>query len=72
MKEHNTGETEIAKNKIPYVDNWLSNTQINQKLSNHLWKNNNVTNAQITHTLKFRYVQYMGNHMKNIFWPLTH
>ena len=25
----------------------------------------------ITHTLKFRYAQYMGNHMKIIFLPLT-
>jgi hypothetical protein len=26
--------------------------------------------AQITQTLKSRYAQYMGNHIKNIFWPL--
>ncbi len=55
---------------FPYVDKWLSNTQINQKLSNHFWKNKKVTDAQITQTLKFRYAQYMGNHKKNIFWPL--
>ena len=30
-----------------------------------------MTNAQLTQTLKSRYAQYMGNHKKNIFWPLT-
>ena len=46
----------MAQNKYPYVEKWLSNDQINQKLSNH--------------SLKFQYAQYMGNHRKNIFWPL--
>ena len=42
------------------------------KISNHFWKNKYTTDAQITQTQKFRYSQYMGNHRKNIFWPLTH
>ena len=71
-KEHDNRETTIARNKFPYVDKWVSNTQINQKLSNHFWKNDQIPDTQITQTLKFRYAQYMGNHRKNIFWPLTH
>ena len=62
----------MAKSKFPYVDKWISNTQINQKNINHLWKNKHVTYAQITQTVKFRDAQYMGNRRKNIFWPLTH
>ena len=62
----------FAKNKFPYVDKWLSNDQINHKLSNHFWKNEKVTDAQISQTLKFRYAQYTGNHRKNFFWPRTH
>lgn len=62
----------MAKTTFTYVDKWLSNTQINQKLTNHFWKKRNVTNAQIIQTLKFRYAEYKGNHRKNIFGPLTH
>ena len=40
----------VAHNKFPCVDKWLSNKQINQMLSTHLWKNKNVTDAQITQT----------------------
>ena len=54
------------------MDKWLNNDQINHKLSNHFWKNEHVTDAQISQTLKFRYAQYMGNHRKHIFWPNTH
>ena len=71
-KEHETCEKTFAKHKIPYVDKWLSNDQINQKISNHFWKNDKATDAQISQTSKFRYAQYMGNHRKIIFWPLTH
>ena len=69
-KAHDYREVRMAQHKHPYVDKWLSNDQINQKLSNHFWKNNKISDAQITQTLKFRYAQYMGNHRKNIFWPL--
>ena len=62
----------MRKTSFPYIEKWLSNTQINQKFSNLSWKSENVTDAQITQTLKFRYAQYMGNHKINIFWPLTH
>ena len=51
-----TLKTTFAKYKFPYVDKlWLSNTQINQKLSNHFWHNDKVPNTQfeITQTLKF-------------------
>jgi len=51
---------------------WLSNDQINQKLLNHFWKNENVTDAQNSQTLNFKYTQYMGDHRKHVFWPLTH
>jgi hypothetical protein len=63
-KEHGTPEAAIAKNKFPYVDKWLSNDQINHKLSNHFWKNEKATDAHISQTLKFRYAQYMGNQRK--------
>ena len=72
LKHHETRETTSAKRKSPYVDKWLSNEQINQKLSNHFWKDDKIPDTQITQTLKFRYAQYMGNHRKNIFWPLKY
>ena len=68
-KEHRTRKTTLAQNKFSYVDKWLSNDQINQKLSNRFCKNNKVADAQISQMLTFRYAQYMGNHMKNIFGP---
>lgn len=37
-KEHNTREATSIRHKFSYVDKWLSNTQMNQKLSNYLWK----------------------------------
>jgi hypothetical protein len=61
-KEHGNRETSLAKHKFPYVDKWLSNIQINQKLSNHFWQDEKIPDTQITQTLKFRYAQYMGNH----------
>jgi ribonuclease HI len=71
-KAHDNLEAALALNKFPYVDKWLSNTHINQKLSNHFWNNDQIPDTQITQTLKFRFAQYMGNHRKSIFWPLTH
>ena len=47
--------------------NGIQNTQIDHKISNHLWKTKSVIDAQITQTLKFRFAQYMGNHRQNIF-----
>ena len=47
-KAHDNHKVRAAQNILPYVDKWLSNTQINQKLSNHFWKNKKVTDAQIT------------------------
>lgn len=38
--------------KCMYVNKWLSNEQINQKLSNQLWKSKHVSDTQITQTLK--------------------
>ena len=70
IKEHDNREKAIAQRKFPYVEKWLINEKINKKLSNHFWKNKTITDAQITQTLKFRFAQYMGNHRKNIFWPL--
>ena len=71
-KKHENYEATLAKRKFPYVDKWLLNEQINQKLSDHFWKNVSVPDSQITQTLKFRFAQYMGNHRKNIFWPLNY
>ena len=69
IKEHNYREVRTTQHKYPYVEKWLSNDQIHQKLSNHLWKNNQITDAQITQILKFRYAQYMGNHLKTSSGP---
>ena len=65
-----SGPPPRAQHKYPYVEKRLSNDQINQKLSNYFWKNIKISDAQITQTLKFRYAHYIGNHRKNIFWPL--
>ena len=54
-KEHGNKEANLAKHKFPYVDKWLSNTQINQKLSNHFWQDEKIPDTQTTQTLKFRY-----------------
>ena len=71
-KDHEIHEIALAKNKFPYVDKWLSNDQIKQKLSNRFQKSENVIDAHISQTLKFRYTQYVGNHKEHIFWPLKH
>jgi hypothetical protein len=52
-KTHDQQEVRMAQHKHPYVDKWLSNDQIHQKLSNHFWKNNKITDAQITY-VKFK------------------
>jgi hypothetical protein len=66
-KTHKNHEIELAKRKFPYVDKWLSNKQINQKLPNHFWKKVHMAYTQITQTLKYRHAQYMGNHRRSIF-----
>ena len=68
-KEHGNCETKSTKIKYPYVNKWLSNIQINQKLSNHFWMSDQVPDTQVTQTLEFRYAQYMGNHTKINCWP---
>jgi hypothetical protein len=37
-KEHDNCEMAIARRNFPYVEKWLTNGQINHKLSNQLWK----------------------------------
>ena len=69
-KAHNYREIRTTQNKYPYVEKWLSNDQINQNSPTTSGKYNQISDAQITQTLKFRYAQYIGNHRKNIFWPL--
>ena len=64
-KAHDHREVRMAQHKHPYVDKWLSN-----EIPTTSGKNNKITDAQIAQTLKFRYAQYIGNHKKNIFWPL--
>ena len=54
-KAHN--KNNLNKSKIAYVDKWVSNKQINQKLSNNIWKAPYIIGAQIKQTL---IRQYMG------------
>lgn len=68
MNEHN--KLTVAKVKhFHYANKWISNDQIDHKLSNSFWKAQQTTNAQITQILKLKPMQYMGYHMKNLFWP---
>ena len=60
IKAHDNHKVVNAQHKFPYVEKWLTNKQINQKLSNHLWEDKKIPDAQITQTLKFRDAQYMG------------
>ena len=47
--------------------------QTNQwKILNHFYKASDIFDAQIRQNLNFQYAQYMGNHQKSIFWPLTY
>lgn len=60
----------VAKAKhFHYANKWISNDQINHKSFNSFWKAQQTTNAQITQILKFKSTHYMGDHMKNLFWP---
>ena len=61
-------QKEIAK-KIPYIDNWINNEEIELNDSNDFWNNKTTTDSQITQLLKFRIGQYMGNATKHIFYP---
>ena len=47
-KEHKNQELRLAQSKFTYIDKWTSNNQINHKLSNQLWKNPKIVDAQIT------------------------
>ena len=38
IKEDNNCEIATTQRKFPYVEKWLTNKQINKKLSNHFWK----------------------------------
>ena len=60
-------EVRLAQTKFAYMDKWTSNDQINHKLLNQIWKNPEITDNQITQTLKFGYAQYIVNHHKSIF-----
>jgi hypothetical protein len=53
------------------INKWVNNPHIDQKISNNFWTNPNITDAQITQLLKFRYGQYMGNARKHLFWNAT-
>jgi ribonuclease HI len=50
------------------INKWVNNPYIDKKISNNLWTNPTITDAQITQLLKFRYGQYMGNARKHLFW----
>ena len=67
-KEHKNQELRWAQFKFTHIDKWTSNDQIHHKLSNQFWKNPSTTDAQTTQTLKLRYAQHMGNHLRNIVW----
>ena len=49
-KYHRKQDLRIAKFKFAHVDKWVSNEQINQYFSNHLWKASSIFDAQITQT----------------------
>ena len=58
-KEYASTFISYAKNMIPYIDKWLTNTNIHIKWSNLLWGAPWITDTQITQTLKFRYERYL-------------
>jgi hypothetical protein len=47
-KEHMIRETAMGKHEFTYVNMWVSNEQINHKLSNSFRKARGIHNAQIT------------------------
>ena len=63
-KEHLSALISHAKNTIPSIDKWISNTKIHIKWSNLLWDAPCVTDAQIAQTLTFRYGRYLRNYWK--------
>lgn len=59
----------VEKNKqFDCAGKWISNGNIHHKLSNSLWKTPQTTYAQIAQILKFKYAQYIGDHMLSLFW----
>ena len=63
----------ISQNQICLRrDKWKSNDEIDHKHSNHFWATPDISDVQITQTLKLQYAQYMGNHHKDLIWPITH
>ena len=42
-KAHNHRQVRTTQHKYPYIEEWLSNDQINQKLSKHFWKSNKIS-----------------------------
>ena len=58
--------------KIHKCKKWLSNEEIHHKMSNHSWNIPQTTDPQTTQLLKLRFVQYVGNHKKNLLWRHMH
>lgn len=58
---------QCSQKKFSYVDKWLSNDQINYKLSNHFWEAMGMADTRITQTLKLQYIQYMRTIGKTYF-----
>ena len=54
--------------QFPNISKWTMNPTIDNELSNTLWTNPTITDAQKTNILKFRIGQYMGNARKQLFF----
>lgn len=50
---------------IPYINKWISITNIHHIWSTPFWTSPNVSDAQITQTLKFRYGRFVENYCKH-------
>lgn len=57
---------DILTPKHQHVSKGLQYPHLDPKLSNAFWKHPTI-DYEITLTLKFRYVQYMGNHINTYF-----
>lgn len=65
INKERKNELGLAMAKHICIKKWLSNNQINHKLSKHFMKAPSMSDAEITHTLKFCYAEYIGSHMKS-------
>jgi hypothetical protein len=72
LKKLEKEENEELAKTFDNINKWINNPLIDNKISNNLWTNPTITDAQIIQLLKFRYGQYMGNARKHLFWSELH